>query len=55
MAQPLYLQIAQQLREHILNEKYPLNARIPTEKELAVAMGAGGSVDPCEGQRHLCD
>ena len=39
MAQPLYLQIAQQLREHILNEKYPLNARIPTEKELAVAMG----------------
>lgn len=38
MPQPMYLQIAQQLREHILNGDYPLNSRIPTEKELAAAL-----------------
>lgn len=40
MAQPLYLQIAQQLREQILNGEYPLNSRIPAENELAASMGA---------------
>lgn len=40
MPQPLYLQIAQQLRERIQNGEYPLNSRIPTEKELAVLMNA---------------
>lgn len=38
MTQPLYLQIAQHLREHIINGDYPLNTRIPTEKELAAAL-----------------
>ena len=38
MTQPLYLQIAQDLRDQIINGDYPLNTRIPTEKELATAL-----------------
>ena len=38
MAQPLYLQIAKQLRESIVKGDYPLNTRIPTEKELSAAL-----------------
>lgn len=39
MAQPLYRQIAEQLRDRILNGEYPMNSRIPTENELAGALG----------------
>ncbi len=39
MAQPLYRQIAEQLRDRILNGEYPMNSRIPTENELAGTLG----------------
>ena len=39
MQQPRYQQIAQQLREDMLAGKYPENAQIPPENELASLMG----------------